>query len=162
MLHCIHPSNIMNNNLENVTNKKDSKSNTWVIYTLVFLGSLDALYLTWTKVLSVDTLCLGTGKCDVVNASSYSTIAGVPIAALGLSMYLIIGGITLLERFVPHLREISRLAVFGISLFGFIYSMWLTYVEIIIIEEICIWCVGSAIIISAIFFTSILRLRYLG
>ncbi|MDP6587315.1 MAG: vitamin K epoxide reductase family protein, partial [Anaerolineales bacterium] len=77
----------MNNNLENVTNKKDSKSNTWVIYTLVFLGSLDALYLTWTKVLSVDTLCLGTGKCDVVNASSYSTIAGVPIAALGLAMY---------------------------------------------------------------------------
>ena len=161
MLHCIHPSNIMNNNLENVTNKKDSKSNTWTIYTLVFLGSLDALYLTWTKVLSVDTLCLGTGKCDVVNASSYSTIAGVPIAALGLAMYLIIGGITLLERFVPHLREISRLAVFGISLFGCVYSMWLTYVEIIIIEEICIWCVGSAIIISAIFFTSILRLRYL-
>ncbi len=152
----------MNNNLENVTNKKDSKNKTWVIYTLVFLGSLDALYLTWTKVLSVDTLCLGTGKCDVVNASSYSTIAGVPIAALGLAMYLIIGGITLLERFVTHFREISRLAVFGISLFGFIYSMWLTYVEIIIIEEICIWCVGSAIIISAIFITSILRLRYLG
>ena len=151
----------MNDNLENVANKRDSKSKTWVIYILVFLGSLDALYLTWTKLFSVDTLCLGAGKCDVVNASSYSTIAGVPIAALGLAMYLMIGGITLLERFAPHLRELSRLAVFGISLFGCVYSMWLTYVEIIIIEEICIWCVGSAIIISAIFFTSILRLRYL-
>ena len=151
----------MNNNLKNATNRRDSKSKAWIIYTLVFLGSLDALYLTWTKLFRVDALCLGTGKCDVVNASSYSTIAGVPIAALGLAMYLFIGAITLLESFDPHLREISRLAVFGISLFGFMYSMWLTYVEIIIIEEICIWCVGSAIIISAIFFTSILRLRYL-
>ena len=149
----------MNNNLENVANKRDSKRKTWIIYILVFLGSLDALYLTWTKLFSVDTLCLGAGKCDVVNASSYSTIAGVPIAALGLAMYLFIGAITLLESFAPHLREISRLAVFGISLFGFMYSMWLTYVEIIIIEEICVWCVGSAIIISTIFFTSILRLR---
>ena len=87
----------MNNNLENVANKRDSKSKTWIIYVLVFLGSLDALYLTWTKLFSVDTLCLGAGKCDVVNASSYSTIAGVPIAALGLAMYLVIGGITLLS-----------------------------------------------------------------
>ncbi len=151
----------MNNNLKNATNRRDSKSKAWIIYILVFLGSLDALYLTWTKLFRVDALCLGTGKCDVVNASSYSTIAGIPIAALGLAMYLIIGAITLLERFAPHLRETSRLAVFGISLFGFMYSMWLTYVEIIIIEEICVWCVGSAIIISVIFFTSILRLRYL-
>ena len=149
----------MNNGPQYVIIKSDRKSKTWIIYTLVFLGSLDALYLTWTKLFRVDALCLGTGKCDVVNASSYSTIAGVPIAALGLAMYLFIGAITLLESFAPHLREISRLAVFGISLFGFMYSMWLTYVEIIIIEEICIWCVGSAIIISTIFFTSILRLR---
>ena len=152
----------MDNNLENVTNERDNERKTWLMYLLVFLGSLDALYLTWTKLVSVDALCLGAGKCDVVNTSSYSTIAGVPIAALGLAMYLMIGGITLLERFNPHLRETLRLAVFGVSFFGFIYSMWLTYVEIIIIEEICIWCVGSAIIISAIFFTSIVRLRYLS
>ena len=104
----------MNNSLQNVTNKSDRKSKTWIIYTLVFLGSLDALYLTWTKLFRVDALCLGTGKCDVVNASSYSTIAGVPIAALGLAMYLFIGAITLLESFAPHLREISRLSLIHI------------------------------------------------
>jgi len=64
-----------------------------------------------------------------------------------------------LERFNQHLREILRLAVFGISLFGFIYSMWLTYVAVVIIEEICVWCVVSAILVSTIFFTSIFRLR---
>ena len=160
MLH-FHLSNLMKNNLRKIVRKRNSERTTWLIYLLVLLGSLDAFYLTWTKLVGMNALCLGAGNCDVVNASSYSTIAGIPIAALGLAMYLIIGAITLLERFAPHLRETSRLAVFGISLFGFMYSMWLTYVEIIIIEEICVWCVGSAIIISVIFFTSILRLRYL-
>ena len=158
MLH-FHLSNLMKNNLRKIVRKRNSERTTWLIYLLVLLGSLDAFYLTWTKLVGMNALCLGAGKCDVVNASSYSTISGIPIAALGLAMYLLIGGITLLERFNQHLREILRLAVFGISLFGFIYSMWLTYVAVVIIEEICVWCVVSAILVSTIFFTSIFRLR---
>lgn len=151
----------MKNNLKMIVHERDSERTTWLIYLLVLLGSLDAFYLTWTKLVGMDAICLGAGKCDIVNASSYSTIAGVPIAALGLAMYILIGGITLLERFNHRLRETLRLAVFGVSLFGFIYSMWLTYVAVVIIEEVCVWCVVSAIIVSAIFFTSIFRLRQL-
>ena len=86
----------MNNKLENKSGGSDVEQKNWLIYFLTILGSLDALYLTWTKLVGVDALCSGIGRCDVVNASSYSTIAGIPIAALGLVMYLMIGGFTLL------------------------------------------------------------------
>ena len=143
-------------------NKLVIKRKIWLIYILTILGSLDSLYLTWTKLVGIDANCTGIGKCGVVNASSWSTIAGIPIAFLGLVMYVVIGGLTIIEQRNPSLRETSRLAVFGLSLFGFVYSMWLTYVEIAIIEEICIYCLGSAVIIAFIFVISILRIRDLS
>ncbi len=152
----------MNNKLENKSGVSDIERKNWLIYFLTILGSVDALYLTWTKLIGVDALCSGIGKCGIVNASSYSTIAGIPIAALGLVMYLMIGGFTLLERYNASLRETFRLAVFGLSLLGFMFSMWLTYVSIVIIEETCIYCLGSAVVISVIFITSILRIRDLS
>jgi uncharacterized membrane protein len=118
---------------------------------LAILGSIDALYLTWVKVAGTKTACAGVGDCEAVKNSIYSEIAGVPIAALGLAMYALIGFLVWIETRRPALTEWLRLAVFGLSLAGLIVSGWLTYVEIEVLQAICPYCVISAILIGAIF-----------
>ena len=125
---------------------------------LAALGSIDALYLTLIKVTGAEAVCAGVGDCEAVNASIYSEIAGVPVAALGLATYTLIGILTWLEAHRPAVTEILQLAVFGLALGGMIFSIWLTYVEIEILQAICVYCVISAIVISAIFALSVIGL----
>ena len=43
---------------------------------------------------------------------------------------------------------------FGIILFGFLYSAYLTYLELFVIKAICPWCVASAILMTVLLFIS--------
>ena len=40
-----------------------------------------------------------------------------------------------------------------------LFSAWLTYLELAVIRAICIWCVTSAVIVTAILLVSIADLR---
>ena len=82
----------------------------------------------------------------------------MPIALLGLAAYLAIIVLFLLERSRPAYAEYARLAAFGVTLIGTIYSGWLTYVEVAILRAICPFCVISAIIISLLFLISVHRM----
>ena len=55
--------------------------------------------------------------------------------------------------------ELGRAAGFGIALIGFGFSMYLTYRELFTIKAICQWCVGSAVLMSAL--TIITAVRFL-
>ncbi len=52
----------------------------------------------------------------------------------------------------------AQLLVFGLALVGLIFSGWLTYVEIAILQAICPYCVVSAMLICAIFALSVIGL----
>ncbi len=125
---------------------------------LAALGLIDAFYLTWIKIAGTKAACAGVGDCEAVNASIYSEIGGVPVAALGLAMYLLIGVLVWLEAHRPELSEWLQLLVFGLALVGLIFSGWLTYVEIAILQAICPYCVVSAMLIFAIFALSVIGL----
>ena len=134
------------------------RKNRFVIGILATLGIIDSLYLTWIKVSGTTASCAGIGDCQTVNISTYSEIFGIPVAALGLAMYALIGILVYMETRLPKLIEWSQLTVFGLSLAGMIFSVWLTYVEIEILEAICPYCVISAILITCIFMLSLIRL----
>lgn len=125
---------------------------------LAGLGALDSAYLTYVKFAGAQAACGGIGDCETVNNSAYSAIAGVPIAILGLAAYLAIIALFLLERARPAHSEFARLAAFGMTLIGTIYSGWLTYVEVAILRAICPFCVASAVIISLLFLISVHRM----
>ena len=55
-------------------------------------------------------------------------------------------------------KEYGPLAIFGISLGGVIFSIYLTYLELYVIHAVCPFCVASAIIIILLFILAILRL----
>ena len=103
-------------------------------------------------------LCTAAGGCETVNTSPYSTVAGIPIALFGFVAYLVIGVLALVSIRPGALAEYARLAVFGLSLVGVMYSAYLTYLEIFVIRAICPWCVASALIMAAIWALSLVDL----
>ena len=57
----------------------------------------------------------------------------------------------------------GRLAGFGLSLVGFGFSVYLTVLELFVIDAICQWCVASAILMTVLFAVSTMRmLGYVG
>src|SRR5688572_24827168 len=56
------------------------------------LGLLVSAYLTLVDLAGGTTLCLAGSDCDVVRASAYGHVAGLPVAALGVAYFLVVLG----------------------------------------------------------------------
>lgn len=128
------------------------------IYITSFIGLLDSLYLTWVKLTHRVAFCGTYGGCETVSSSSYSSILGIPIALFGAGAYFVILVLLFLETKGLFWRENSPILVFGITLVGVLYSIYLTYIEVAVIHAICPYCVVSAIAMLILFLLSILRL----
>lgn len=103
-------------------------------------------------------VCIAGGHgCQTVAQSSYSHLAGVNIAIFGIAAYLVLLACALLRG------DGFRMTTFVVSLIGFGYSLYLTYLEIFTIDAICQWCVASAVVMTLLFVTSTVRmLGYVG
>ena len=118
---------------------------------LALFGMGVAAYLSYVHWRGVPPACGGLGDCETVQTSKYAEVMGTPVAALGLAMYAAIFVLVVASLFLrPALAAWSSLAVFGIALGGVLYSAYLSYLEVAVIHAICIWCVVSAIIVTAI------------
>jgi len=111
-----------------------------------------ASYLTVVHYAGGAPVCAISHGCETVQHSSYSKLAGVPVALLGVLGYV---GILL-----SLLRDddTGRTATAFLSLLGFGFSAWLTYTEVARIHAICIWCVGSAICMTLLAVLSVTAL----
>ncbi len=139
-------------------NDKTSPVFDWATFALACLGVLDATYLLVYKLTNNNAMCLGNGGCHDVNFSSYSEIGGIPVSVFGIVTYLVIAGILLLEPRFKIAKENGSLAIFGISVVGVAFTVYLTWLEIYVIHAICPFCVASAVIIALIFILAIIRL----
>lgn len=94
--------------------------------------------------LEQQSFCVVSEKinCDVVNASSYSEIFGVPTAWWGLCYYLAIGLLAIVARFSKRDRVASVAAAWFMSVGGIAFSMWLAYVSAVVLGVWCIECIG--------------------
>lgn len=125
---------------------------------LAILGLLDSIYLVWVKYTGMYALCGPIGNCESVNTSQYSEVFGIPIALLGAGAYLIMIIFLMLESLGSIWKEYGPLIVFGISLIGVLYSIYLTYIEVAVLKAICPYCVISAVILVVILVLSAIRL----
>ena len=131
----------------------------WLAVVCAVIGLADSIYLAWLKLSGGLAACGGIGDCESVNSSIYSQINGVPIALLGAGAYILILLFLFLESRDDFLGDWSPLIVFGLSLTGTLYSIYLTYIEIAVLKAICPYCVLSAVAVLIIFVISIVRLR---
>ncbi|HEX2703347.1 MAG TPA: vitamin K epoxide reductase family protein [Solirubrobacteraceae bacterium] len=113
-----------------------------VVLGLIGLGI--ASYLTATHYGHLTVLCAAKNNpCAQVQSSIYSHVLGIPVALLGL-----IGYVLILASLLVGASEASRVATLGVTLFGFVFSGYLTYREVFTLQEICEWCVSSAVLMT--------------
>lgn len=131
-----------------------------VIAVLALAGSFVALYLTLFKMGVIGELACSVGECETVNLSRWATFLGLPVAAWGLATYLVILFIAVagLSEAREDSPAISRVLV-AISGWSVLFSGWLTYLELFKIHAICVWCVTSACIMTAVFISSVWDLK---
>jgi uncharacterized membrane protein len=139
-----------------------------LIGVLALAGLFVALYLAlYETQLSSSLACPLGGQCETVNTSQYVNMFGIPIGVLGVIGYSIILAVDLgwttrrrlagdgsprrpgWAQNVPWAYNIlSRipvsLALTGLAGFGFLFSMFLTYLEVFVIRALCTWCIISA------------------
>ncbi len=125
---------------------------------LVVIGLLVSIYMTIYKLTSNDSMCLGSGDCSTVNASIYSEVNNIPVAAIGILGYVAILGVLLFENRNSFFRQNGTLMIFGMALTGFIFTVWLIYVEVALLKAICPFCVTSQVAMTLIFIMAVIRL----
>ncbi len=123
------------------------QASTLLILLLVGLGLIVAGYLAYVEITRVEAICGPVGHCNIVQSSPYARMFGVPIAVWGLLSYLSIGALWLTQKFINGKpANAAILGLLALTLFGVLFSIYLTALEITVIKAICIWCLSSAVI----------------
>ena len=125
---------------------------------LAIIGLFVSIYMTIYKVTSNEAMCIGSSGCSEVNASRYSEINGIPVAVLGVIGYSVILAILFLEQRLAFFRDNGSMIFFGVSLMGFLFTLYLIYLEIALIKAYCPFCLTSQAVMIVIFIISVIRL----
>jgi uncharacterized membrane protein len=89
-------------------------------------------------------VCLAGGHgCETVANSHYSHLAGINVAVFG-----IVGYVLLLAAAIVR-GDAGRFSGLLLAAIGFGFSVYLTYLELFVIDAICQWCVASAVLMTA-------------
>jgi uncharacterized membrane protein len=117
---------------------------------LAVAGMGVAAYLTYTHYSDTQVKCLVGHGCQTVQQSDYSTIAGVPVALLGGLAAATLLAITLGRLAGLALAvEWASLATVGLTTLSVAFAAYLTYIELFVLDAICIYCVTLASIFTA-------------
>ena len=135
------------------------KKLSWVSVGLAILGVLVSIYMTIFKLTSNNAMCLGSGDCSTVNASKYSSVYGIPVAFVGVLGYLAILGVLIMQdRGMDFFKKNGLLVLFGLVITGFLFTLYLIYLEIFVIKALCPFCITSQTTMTILFFITIYRL----
>jgi uncharacterized membrane protein len=124
---------------------------------LSLLGLGVAGYLTYEHFTSSSTLACsdnGVVNCLKVTTSSYSVVAGVPVAVLGLVFFAVMLVLQLpaMWRRPESAVRLSRLAWAVVGLGTVLY---LLYAELFSIDAICLWCTSVHVLTLVLFGTTV-------
>ncbi|MCS6907850.1 MAG: vitamin K epoxide reductase family protein [Anaerolineales bacterium] len=124
---------------------------------LSLIGLGVALYLSYVETQEVAAICGPIGDCNAVQQSPYAKLFGVlPVGVLGAFGYAAILSIWFWGRLRKDwFARKANLAVFVMTLFGLLFSIYLTYLEPFVIKAVCAWCLTSAVVMTLLYFLSI-------
>ena len=124
----------------------------WGIPILCLLGLGVAGYLAYVETQQVEAVCGPVGDCNTVQQSEYARLFGVlPIGVLGLIGYLFMLGAWGIARYGrARFADLSALFLFGMAVFGVLFSIYLTFLEPFVIGATCAWCLTSALLMTVL------------
>ena len=87
--------------------------------------------------------------CGEVNQSEYAEILGIPVALVGLVGYIAILILALLRMFgFTKILGLEVTSVLFLAIIvGAVFSTYLTFIEFIVIQKVCIFCLTAWIVI---------------
>jgi uncharacterized membrane protein len=124
---------------------------------LSVIGLGVAFYLTFIETTNAKAVCGPVGDCNAVQASPFAKLFGfLPVGLLGAIGYIAILAAWFLGRAGRgRLAALAPVAIFGMALFGVLFSIYLTYIELFVIHAVCIWCLSSAVIMALVLALSV-------
>lgn len=127
-----------------------------LLMVLSLIGLFDSIYLLWEYTSPAHPMvCMG-GGCDAVRASAYSHLGGLPVPIYGVFMYAFLVLLLFLYPLLPGTYvRITQHIVMVVAGAGFLFSVYLTGIEAFVLHSWCMWCVLSALLVTAIFILSI-------
>jgi len=120
----------------------------WIIPVLAVIGLGVAAYLAFVETTASEAVCGPVGNCNAVQDSSYAKLFGVlHVGVLGMIGYLVLLALWLWQRLGPEssTRKTAWMLP-ALSLFGVLFSSYLTFLEPFVIGAVCMWCITSAVI----------------
>jgi uncharacterized membrane protein len=120
---------------------------------IALIGLGVAGYLAYIETQPVVPICGPVGDCQAVQQSEYAYLFGIPIGVLGVIGYVAILGAWLWGVVKNDNR--AFLLLLGMTSFGVLFSIYLTYLEPFVIGAVCAWCLTSAVIMTALMLMSL-------
>jgi uncharacterized membrane protein len=125
---------------------------------ILALGGLAvAGYLLAVRVLGGAPACGPIPGCDTVAASQYATVLGLPVALFGVAFSIVLSAATIVWWRRGDRRALH--VAYGLGLLGIAAAAYLTYLELFVIDAICIWCVSYAVTIVIGWILAIIAVR---
>jgi uncharacterized membrane protein len=125
----------------------------WIVAGLALVGLAVAGYLTALKLGGNQAfLCRDGSGCDIVQASRYSLLAGLPTALWGAAVYAAIFVLSAIPQTVRRWQ-----AAFMLTSAAVAFSIYLTYLSIFVIGATCPYCLGSGAISLLLLVTMLVR-----
>ena len=112
-----------------------------------------SFHIAHSKAKKQPLVCPMNGHCDAVVQSPYSRFLGIPLEYLGMLYYAIsvVGYLILgLSEAMPDATLVF--SVYIMSLVGFLFSLYLTFIQAFHLRTWCTWCLESAATSVVIFF----------
>jgi uncharacterized membrane protein len=129
-----------------------------LLVALAIVGVVISVYMTIYKITGDNKMCLGSGDCSTVNSSRYAEVNGIPVALIGVFGYAAILAVLYLENRGSFFKQNGTLLTFGLALTGFLFTLWLVYVEFALLKALCPFCLASQAAMIFIFIISVIRL----
>ena len=125
---------------------------------LAIVGAGISGYLTYVHY-NLDALVCAGGGCEIVQTSRYSEIMGIPVALMGLLMFLAVIALIVVRDRIEEYAYLANAGIMILLVSSLIYFGYLTYLEANVIHAWCQWCVATSIVAVILFLVVAFRMR---
>jgi uncharacterized membrane protein len=147
---------LVGNKFLNAEDHTQSRWPNWAVALLAVLGIGVAVYLTFIETTHQQAICGPIGNCNSVQQSPYARLFGfLPVGVLGVIGYATILLAWLVQKFTSErIHNFASIAIWAMSWFGILFSIYLTFLEAFVIGSTCVWCISSALLMTFLLWSS--------
>ncbi len=111
---------------------------------LAAVGIGETTYLTASHLAGANVVCVASSGCSQVLRSVYSSVGGIPLAAIGALGYFAVFSAATLSAFGYRRASDVLATVVGLM---FLTTLWLLYLQAYVLHAFCDYCLLSAALV---------------